>query len=451
MRNSYTTKTASLTRKTFDSLDEYFAEYAVLPDSPRLFDFEQTLVGRHDEMAELTSFLEASPRTALVLSGRGGIGKTRLLLEIAKGNDALSVLFLRRDAIWHHESDKEIPAGDIVIIADDAHLDPDLLRLSGCIKTLRAGQRCAKLIISCRPRGLAAVDPVLANEFDPSEVVRMKALDALALPDVRQLAMQELGKAGNPVLVEWLVSASADTPLVTVAGARLLKQKRIDPAELKSSEDFQRLVFDRFVDEFDVVGQPFPVRKLIELVAALAFESFRSDPLADDAAQYLDCERHELGQALSLLEERGLLIHNERGLRVAPDALADRLLQRACAPHEASTGFAEFVLNRFGPHGKYGQILANFAEVDWQVAQQTKGQVSILGGVWERLVEDFRAAHAGGRCEILTAIRGTSKSSACSRVTRHRPSGSRQFRWQGELARSRSSRPALRRSYLQRI
>jgi hypothetical protein len=29
-----------------------------------------------------------------------------------------------------------------------------------------------------------------------------------------------------------------------------------------------------------------------------------------------------------------------------------------------------------------------------------------LGGVWERLVEDFRAAHAGGRCEILTAIRG---------------------------------------------
>src|ERR1019366_6855638 len=168
MRNSYTTKTASLTRKTFDSLDEYFAEYAVLPDSPRLFDFEQTLVGRHDEMAELTSFLEASPRTALVLSGRGGIGKTRLLLEIAKGNDALSVLFLRRDAIWHHESDKEIPAGDIVIIADDAHLDPDLMRLSGCIKTLRAGQRRAKLIISCRPRGLAAVDPVLANEFDPS-------------------------------------------------------------------------------------------------------------------------------------------------------------------------------------------------------------------------------------------------------------------------------------------
>src|ERR1019366_37064 len=39
MRNSYTTKTASLTRKTFDSLDEYFAEYAVLPDSPRLFRF----------------------------------------------------------------------------------------------------------------------------------------------------------------------------------------------------------------------------------------------------------------------------------------------------------------------------------------------------------------------------------------------------------------------------
>lgn len=32
-------ETASLTRKTFDSLDEYFAEYAVLPDSPRLFRF----------------------------------------------------------------------------------------------------------------------------------------------------------------------------------------------------------------------------------------------------------------------------------------------------------------------------------------------------------------------------------------------------------------------------
>jgi hypothetical protein len=155
-------------RKTFASADEYFAEYAARPAAPRLFDFEQTLVGRGPEMAELKAFLAAPTKTVLVLSGRGGIGKTRLLLEIARGTDARSVLFLRRDAIWHHESDKEVPAGDVVIIADDAHRDADLLRLSGCIKTLQAGQRCAKLIISCRPRGASCRGPGAGERVRPA-------------------------------------------------------------------------------------------------------------------------------------------------------------------------------------------------------------------------------------------------------------------------------------------
>jgi hypothetical protein len=391
-------------RKTFASFEEFFAEYQTVLARQRLFDFEQTLVGREEQIAELKTFVLGSHAVEIIV-GRGGIGKTKLLHEFVKHLSDAKVMFLRRGAIWHRESENELPTGSLVVIADDAHRDTDLSRLIECMQTIRLRERTVKLIISCRPRGLNEVNSVLSRRYDPSEIVRMKTLDSLARADIRRIAVEELGNSNDPQLLEWLVDVSADAPLVTIVGARLIKHDKIHPSDIKSSEAFERLIFDRFIDELHTSSQPFPMRGLLELVAALAPDSFSSDSLTTEMADHLRCEKYEVCQALGALEESGLLVQSWQGLRIAPDVLADRVLERACVSPLGSTGYADAVVKRFGRHKRYGEILANLGEVDWRVIQKSGGKVTILDGVWVALVKQFRHANAADRCEILEMIK----------------------------------------------
>lgn len=108
-------------RLTFTTPSEFFAPYQVA-GVPRLFDFAQVLRGRAAEMDMLNVFLSSEELVVGVLSGRGGIGKSKLLHDwsgsVAAGT---TVIYVREDAVWHAEAGKEIPAGDVVIVADDAH------------------------------------------------------------------------------------------------------------------------------------------------------------------------------------------------------------------------------------------------------------------------------------------------------------------------------------------
>ena len=405
--HTWTDKGRPGARKTFASSEEYFAEYCSAPGRSRLFDFSQTLVGRQENLASLEAFVAAPNLSVAILTGRGGIGKTRLLKEFADKLDGhRKVSFLRRGAIWHRESEKELPTGDLIIIADDGHRNIDLTKLLQCLKDAQESNRSAKLIISSRPRSLDSVNGALADNLDSTLVYRMPPLGALSTTDVRRLAKEELGPHADPGVLEWLVSISADTPLVTVAAARLIRSKNIHPSEMKSDDDFQHIVFDRFIDELDEAAKPFPTRRLVELAAALGPESFGAEPLVADVAAYLKVEVHEIHLCLYSLEEKGLLICDASGgFRVAPDVLSDSVLERCSVTGQRSSGFADFVIRRFGPHGKSGQILDNFGEIDWRISQKSNGELSILKEFWSELVGQFRDGDAGIRCEILATIR----------------------------------------------
>jgi len=55
-----------------------------------------------------------------VLTGRGGVGKPKLFHDWVQTVDNRKVLYVMEDADWHSEVAKEIPAGDLLIAADDA-------------------------------------------------------------------------------------------------------------------------------------------------------------------------------------------------------------------------------------------------------------------------------------------------------------------------------------------
>ena len=103
----------------FTTPTEFFAPFQ--SDVPRLFDFKQTLRGRELSWDHWTHFSPIRQRSWAWSRAGAASAKSKLLHDWVHTVTNRTVLYLREDADWHPEVAKEIPAGDVLIVADDAH------------------------------------------------------------------------------------------------------------------------------------------------------------------------------------------------------------------------------------------------------------------------------------------------------------------------------------------
>ena len=166
-------------------------EFFVLFESgaPRLFDFKQTLRGRDAQLQALNAFLSDPTSIVGVLIGRGGIGESKLLHDWVQTVKNRTVLYLREDAEWHPEAAKEIPAGDVLIVADDAHRFDFLDRLMLLVRNLKQRQN-VKVLLGTRPSGSDRIDATLSVRFDSPQVTRFAQLERVATQSVRVIAFE---------------------------------------------------------------------------------------------------------------------------------------------------------------------------------------------------------------------------------------------------------------------
>ena len=182
-------------RRVFTTPAEHFAPY----DSgvPRLFDYKQQLRGREKELQELRQFLNDDSKIVGLLSGRGGIGKSKLLRDWTQSVKDRTILFVREDAEWHGEAAKEIPAGKVLIIADDVQRFGSLDRLLLLVRGMRTRQD-VKILLGSRPTGLGPIDNSLAGVFDSATVFRLPPLERISSQGVKELALEVLGTEHSP-------------------------------------------------------------------------------------------------------------------------------------------------------------------------------------------------------------------------------------------------------------
>ena len=313
-------------RRVFTTPKEFFSPFE--SGAPRLFDFKQTLRGREEQLQALNAFLADPTEIIGVLTGRGGIGKSKLLHDWVQTVDNRKVLYVREDADWHGEVAKEIPAGDLLIVADDAHRVDFLDRLLLLIRNLRQN---VKLVLGARPSGSGSIDATLSMRFDVSEVKRFPQLERVRHQSVRELALEVLG-SDHAQYAAALADVSADTPLVTVVGGRLIARREILPALLANDEDFRHQVFDRFSAEYEKLLPAGAVnwRQLLNLIAAVGPLTPTAKAFVEPAAEILRIRSDEIVSAIDLLEKRGLLLRGGRLIRIVPDLLSDFLLEGAC-------------------------------------------------------------------------------------------------------------------------
>lgn len=391
-------------RLVFTTPSEFFAPFE--SGAPRLCDFKQTLRGRDAQLQALSGFLADPASIVGVLSGRGGIGKSKLLHDWVKTVTNRTILYLREDAEWHAEAAKEIPTGDALIVADDAHRFDFLDRLMLLVRNLNQRQN-VKVLLGTRPSGNDRIDATLSIRFDSPQVTRFAQLERVATQSVREIALEVLGPA-HAQYAHALAAVSADTPLVTVVGGRLIARGEIVPALLANEEDFRHQVFDRFLAEYEQLLPRGAVdwRMLLNLVAALGPLSPNATHFVEPAAEILRIRPDEVRSALDQLERYGLLLRGGRLIRIVPDLLSDFLLEGACLTGAGeSTGHSDFIFKTFQSN-YLSNILRNLGELDWRITQRNPDQgTRLLDGIWNEIENMFESGDASVRVQLFKSVK----------------------------------------------
>lgn len=390
-------------RKTFSSPSDFFAP-KTSQNVPPLLDFTTSLFGRDQELRALNSFISSDSQAVCVVSGRGGIGKSKLLHDWAETIRDRQVIFLKDDPLWHVDSDKEVPTGSVVLIVDDAHRAADMRRISQVFKDLRR-DRPMKLVLSTRPGAVTMLTQPLYRDLEPSEIAIVPELQDLTTEQALALAEEVLGNAFN-IYATSLVEVAGNSPLVIVAGGRLIASRQVVPAELNNIGDFRATVFSRFLNELRLEGPTFaisPTRPLLELVAALGPVDVDSDAFLTGAEGFLNRRRDEILSTLDKLGESGIVTRRGSPTRVVPDVVSDFLLEERCVGNsKRSTQYADHVYSWFG-RVFFRNLMRNLSELDWRLERSEYG-LDLLSGIWKQIENDFVSADVYGRHHILEEL-----------------------------------------------
>ena len=392
----------------FISYEDFFHSWL---DENRLFNHTWKLEGRNEELKSLNEFVSLQDKQVAILSGRGGIGKTRLLYEFAKTFEHSNFL------LWFVEEGQSVTPENVdnlslhpcIIVLDDAHKlerEKDLQTLLVIIRErARNHQPEIKLLLSSRPYALDRLKLTLRQGgVSSSQVEIINELKDLKMSESKALSLQALGK-DYAHFAELLAKVTKDCPLVTVVGGRLLATKGIPLYLLERDEDFQYEVLNQF--ENDLVKsisnniEPKISKKILELIAAISPIHLMEEQFQEAALEFLNIDRAELLSYIGTLENGGILLRRGDGLRITPDVLSDHILHKACLTDQGeTTGYAKQVFDRFRQICP-SQLLSNLAELDWRIQSKTGLRSDLMNDIWQQIRDEFQEESHFGRWQLL--------------------------------------------------
>jgi hypothetical protein len=386
----------------FVNYKEYFFAFI---GKDKLFRQDYTIIGREKEIASIDSFIQ-SDKKILTIVGRGGIGKSKLIYEVAKRyetskGECSRFLFIKENVIFDNEILKKIPSGKSVLILEDAHRYDQLLNVLALFRNSDLFDRL-KLIITSRPSGSDIIRMNLNISIDSTFVENMPELQDLGRTEVEQLVGLFIKR--NPALINFIANITKDCTLATVIGSKLIAEGKIDPARIKGSEEFNRLVLDKLLDEYKkALSKGEKVDNLLQYLAALGPVMPADAELIKNLGKVLDLKESETIRKIEELEAKGLLVRRGRLVRIAPDLLSDHILYRACVSiYDVPTNFVNEVYSEF-PKAYIANLLANVAEIEWRVKADNKN-INLLQNIWDDIYRKFLDATNYQRLEILAQI-----------------------------------------------
>jgi hypothetical protein len=329
--------------KVFLSAQEYTD---LLDGRPHLAGFEVEFVGRGREIRRAGGILEAAG--PLLIRGAGGLGKTRLALQMAaeEGGDWR---FIDAGMQFFPEATSELAVSPrLVVVIDNAHRRGDLEEV---LRALEAMEIRPRIVLITRP----GFDDQL-NE--PLGRVWLGPVDSENIVDVGPLGWKAVAKIlrSPPLEIEAgaqrgeLVRLAEGNPQIAVIGARVARERK-SVVGLSGDELLQRYIAYLIPAAIPSDAVARSHRGALALLAALDGFGTEDNELLRKVADLLRISVTETKEGLEQLAESGLIVGERGHYRIKPDLLAEHVLFALTLSRKWKTALPyEQIFERFADH-----------------------------------------------------------------------------------------------------
>lgn len=382
------------------------AWFARTDGDARFLPTDQPLQDRTEELAALRDCLEADDVLCVILVGRGGVGKTRLLRALAESVPARRMLVLRDGVEVGATLGAELPLAPFDVLVDDAHQRQDLPAI---LATLVAQEDLGTVVLATRPQAVDSLRAaVSARGVSPSAIRVLDPLGGLDGEAAQRLAESSLDGEHQPIAAR-LADATKDSPALLVMAGQVIRSGDVEAETLIASPTMRREVLARYSEEqlgrVDAAVDAGTVARVLSLVAAVQPIDPHAPLIPTWIGEQTGGDASAVADALAALKRADLLRGAKHRQRVTPDVFADYLVYRQCVNDDGQpNGRAEHLVDA-APLELLGQLMVNLAALDWQLGRA--GEPRILDAACARLGERARSSSAWQRERLLEALAGS--------------------------------------------
>jgi len=345
-----------------------------------------TFYDREGEKKNFKKFLESDERI-LMIYGRGGIGKTRILIEFARiaEQHGWTQRFVRIETETFDEHLIELsPDTKYVLFLDDAHKYGNFDKLLSFVKSEEPTKM--KLVLSVHPAFLDSFRNEMLAGFNEIEIPKLNNKEILQL-------LEELEISGEEK--DMICEISQGIPLITILAAQL-RREGFSTWNIPSHKIMQRF-FNRSLDKLST-GKSNQYTDLLRILAFLVPLSIRNDEIHKKIAEFLGIPKIREQKMIQDLMEKELIEIKAGKLRIEPNLLGEHLILQACFRNGTLTGFHTEVIENFMQFAPK-QIINSLALVESKAENRI-----LLDGFLEDLKKEALEGNNATKSIILTFL-----------------------------------------------